>query len=107
MSWNGVIHGSHTPFELSLHDHKSSVLLKEHHIDGFDLLIFQKGFLGLWGERVDSIEYYKQQMKHLEKNVSHEFYSVFSLSTYHYAKLSCPIPYFLTCFGFKVFYFTE
>ena len=74
MSWNGVIHGSHTPFELSLHDHKSSVLLKEHHIDGFDLLIFQKGFLGLWGERVDSIEYYKQQIKLMEKKVSREFY---------------------------------
>ncbi|KAF9689594.1 hypothetical protein SADUNF_Sadunf01G0108600 [Salix dunnii] len=31
-----------------------------------------KGFLGLWGERVDSIEYYKQQMKHLEKNMALE-----------------------------------
>ncbi|XP_061952803.1 CSC1-like protein At1g32090 [Populus nigra] len=32
----------------------------------------KKGFLGLWGERVDSIEHYKQQMKHLEKNMASE-----------------------------------
>lgn len=30
----------------------------------------QKGFLGLWGERVDSIDYYKQQIKDLDRKVS-------------------------------------
>uniref|UniRef100_A0A6N2JYB7 CSC1/OSCA1-like 7TM region domain-containing protein n=1 Tax=Salix viminalis TaxID=40686 RepID=A0A6N2JYB7_SALVM len=34
----------------------------------------KKGFLGIWGERVDSIEYYKQQIKLLEKNVSREWH---------------------------------
>ncbi|KAJ6415487.1 hypothetical protein OIU84_004310 [Salix udensis] len=32
----------------------------------------KKGFLGIWGERVDSIEYYKQQIKLLEKNMASE-----------------------------------
>lgn len=42
---------------------------------GFDGLIsfsFQMGFLGLWGESIDSIDYYKQQIKHIEKIVSHD-----------------------------------
>ncbi|KAL2901308.1 hypothetical protein RDABS01_026390 [Bienertia sinuspersici] len=30
------------------------------------------GFLGLWGETVDSIEYYKEQLKHLEKRITME-----------------------------------
>lgn len=34
------------------------------------LLFLQKGFLGLWGERVDSIEYYKQQLKEFDRRVS-------------------------------------
>ncbi|XP_057977585.1 CSC1-like protein At1g32090 [Malania oleifera] len=32
----------------------------------------KKGFLGLWGERVDSIEFYKQEMKELEKRIALE-----------------------------------
>uniref|UniRef100_A0A6M2E7H1 CSC1/OSCA1-like 7TM region domain-containing protein n=1 Tax=Populus davidiana TaxID=266767 RepID=A0A6M2E7H1_9ROSI len=32
----------------------------------------KNGFLGLWGERVDSIEHYRQQMKQLEKNMASE-----------------------------------
>ncbi|OVA02825.1 protein of unknown function DUF221 [Macleaya cordata] len=32
----------------------------------------KSGFLGLWGERVDSIEFYKQQMKDLEKAMASE-----------------------------------
>jgi hypothetical protein len=49
---------------------------------GFDGLIyfhFQIGFLGLCGERVDSIEYYKQQIKHLDKIVSHNLLLIFYL----------------------------
>lgn len=30
------------------------------------------GFLGLWGERVDSIDYYKEQLKQLEKKMTME-----------------------------------
>lgn len=32
--------------------------------------VTQKGFLGLWGEKVDSIDYYKQQIKDLDEKVS-------------------------------------
>lgn len=34
------------------------------------VLFPQKGFLGLWGEKVDSIDYYKQQLKELDRRVS-------------------------------------
>lgn len=30
----------------------------------------QTGFLGLWGKKVDSIEYYQQQVKELDEKVS-------------------------------------
>ncbi|KAK3037655.1 hypothetical protein RJ639_030432 [Escallonia herrerae] len=32
----------------------------------------KKGFLGLWGENVDSIDYYKQQIKELDKRLTME-----------------------------------
>ncbi|EXC26245.1 Uncharacterized protein RSN1 [Morus notabilis] len=32
----------------------------------------KKGFMGLWGERVDSIEYYKQQIKDLDRRMTLE-----------------------------------
>ncbi|XP_009603996.1 CSC1-like protein At1g32090 isoform X1 [Nicotiana tomentosiformis] len=32
----------------------------------------KKGFLGLWGERVDSIDYYKQQLKELDRRLTME-----------------------------------
>ncbi|KAA8521212.1 hypothetical protein F0562_011881 [Nyssa sinensis] len=32
----------------------------------------KKGFLGLWGERVDSIDFYKQQIKELDKRLTTE-----------------------------------
>lgn len=35
-----------------------------------NLSCIQKGCLGLCGERVDSIDYYKQQVKELDKRVS-------------------------------------
>lgn len=35
--------------------------------------LFQEGFCGLWGRRVDSIEYYKQQVKDLDKKVDDYF----------------------------------
>lgn len=34
------------------------------------VFVTQKGFLGLWGERVDSIDYYQQQIKDLDEKVS-------------------------------------
>lgn len=36
----------------------------------YNVFATQKGFLGLWGERVDSIDYYKQQIKDLDEQVS-------------------------------------
>lgn len=36
----------------------------------FGTYYLQKGFMGLWGEKVDSIEYYKQQLMDLDKRVS-------------------------------------
>lgn len=45
----------------------------------FILVYFQNGFMGLWGERVDAIEYYKEQIKALDKRVS--FNCFFSQST--------------------------
>lgn len=35
------------------------------------LYMFQVGFLGLCGKRVDSIDYYKQRMMELDKRVIH------------------------------------
>ncbi|XP_009784323.1 hyperosmolality-gated Ca2+ permeable channel 1.8-like [Nicotiana tabacum] len=32
----------------------------------------KKGFLGLWGEKVDSIDYYKQQLKELDRRLTME-----------------------------------
>lgn len=47
--------------------------------DGLIYLHFQTGFLGLCGESIDSIEYYKQQIKQLDKIVSHDLLLIFNL----------------------------
>ncbi|WMV43314.1 hypothetical protein MTR67_036699 [Solanum verrucosum] len=38
--------------------------------------ITKKGFLGLWGERVDSIDYYKQQLKEFDRRLTMERESI-------------------------------
>lgn len=35
-----------------------------------DFCFVQTGFLGLWGKKVDSIEYYQQQIKEFDHSVS-------------------------------------
>lgn len=39
----------------------------------------QTGFLGLWGESVDSIDYYKHQIEEIEKRVSCDYHFTFRL----------------------------
>ncbi|XP_016470790.2 hyperosmolality-gated Ca2+ permeable channel 1.8 isoform X2 [Nicotiana tabacum] len=58
------------------HESKRSItdsvenFFKKNHPDHY--LCHQKGFLGLWGERVDSIDYYKQQLKELDRRLTME-----------------------------------
>lgn len=42
----------------------------QHFLYSYNVFVTQKGFLGLWGERVDSIDFYKQQIKDLDDKVS-------------------------------------
>lgn len=37
--------------------------------------LFQTGVLGLWGRKVDAIEYYSHTIKELDKVVSHFYFS--------------------------------
>lgn len=37
-------------------------------------MYFQTGFLGIWGRRVDAIEYYKHQVKSFDKRVSFKIF---------------------------------
>ena len=45
----------------------------------WNLFIFQIGFLGICGKRVDSIEYYEQQIKEIDKRVIHKCYFIWNL----------------------------
>lgn len=42
----------------------------QHLLHNYNVFVTQKGFLGLWGERVDSIDFYKQQIKDIDDKVS-------------------------------------
>lgn len=64
----------YTPFDFKMYRY-----LTQQHSLAYTVDIIQKGFLGLWGEKVDSIDFYKEEIKDLDQKVSKH---TTSLSTY-------------------------